>query len=41
MVEDFNASKFLVSNLEYLEFVKEDGYNIEKYWTQEGWSWNR
>lgn len=38
-VKPFKASKFLVSNLEYLEFVKDGGYDAEKYWTKEGWSW--
>ena len=38
-VAPFNASKYLVSNGEFLEFVKADGYNTESYWTKEGWSW--
>ena len=40
-LEDFSMSKFLVSNLEYLDFVQEGGYDCEKYWTEEGWRWNR
>ena len=35
-VEAFKVSKYLVSNAEYLEFVENDGYKKEKYWTQEG-----
>ncbi len=38
-VENFKASKFLVSNAEFLEFVKDAGYHTEKWWTEEGWSW--
>lgn len=38
-VKSFNASKFLVSNQEFLEFVEAGGYETEKFWTNEGWSW--
>ena len=38
-VWDFNTSRYLVSNEEYLQFVNEDGYQKEKYWTVEGWNW--
>jgi len=38
-VKDFKASKYLVSNEEYLEFVKGDGYKTKEYWTDEGWAW--
>jgi 5-histidylcysteine sulfoxide synthase/putative 4-mercaptohistidine N1-methyltranferase len=38
-VEDFKASKYLVSNAEFFEFVKDNGYKTEKWWTAEGWSW--
>lgn len=38
-VEEFSASKFLVSNSEFLQFVEDGGYEIEKWWTQEGWAW--
>ena len=38
-VDDFAASKFLVSNGEWLEFMQADGYQTERYWSQEGWSW--
>lgn len=40
-VKEFKASKFLVSNLEYLEFVEDGGYDTKQYWTEEGWKWNR
>ncbi|RUT80189.1 5-histidylcysteine sulfoxide synthase [Ancylomarina longa] len=38
-ISAFKAAKYLVSNQEYLEFVEEEGYKTEKWWTAEGWSW--
>ncbi|MGI0117933.1 5-histidylcysteine sulfoxide synthase [Zooshikella sp. RANM57] len=38
-VEDFNASKYLVSNKEFLDFVNENGYSQEQFWDKEGWQW--
>ncbi len=38
-VKDFNASQYLVSNQEFLEFVKDQGYQKKQYWTDEGWAW--
>jgi len=38
-VNDFKATKFLISNSDFLKFMQADGYNIEKYWTEEGWNW--
>ena len=38
-VMDFAASQHLVSNSEYLAFVDANGYQNEKYWTNEGWRW--
>ena len=38
-IESFTASKYLVSNHEYLEFVQDGGYAKPSYWTEEGWSW--
>jgi len=35
----FQASKFLVSNHEFLPFVEANGYQVEKYWQEEGRSW--
>ncbi|MBL1244033.1 MAG: 5-histidylcysteine sulfoxide synthase [Sulfurimonas sp.] len=35
-VESFKASKYLVSNGEYLEFVKAGGYENEEFWDDEG-----
>ncbi len=38
-VDGFRASRFLVSNGEFLEFVAADGYRTERWWTGEGWLW--
>jgi len=38
-VEDFEASKYLVSNGEYREFVAAGGYRTPGFWTEEGERW--
>ena len=38
-VKDFKASKYLVSNKEFLEFVEDGGYRNRSHWTEEGWNW--
>lgn len=38
-VSDFEAAKYLTSNKEYLEFIEDNGYTTESYWTEEGWKW--
>ncbi|SOD21097.1 5-histidylcysteine sulfoxide synthase [Nitrosomonas ureae] len=38
-VPAFQASKFLVSNQEFLPFVEANGYQTEGYWQEEGRSW--
>ncbi|MCO4799988.1 MAG: 5-histidylcysteine sulfoxide synthase [Colwelliaceae bacterium] len=38
-VNSFNASKYLVSNQEYLVFVEAGGYQQRGYWTEEGKAW--
>ncbi|MHB0960400.1 MAG: 5-histidylcysteine sulfoxide synthase [Pirellulaceae bacterium] len=38
-VWDFMASRYLVSNQEYLSFVEDRGYEQTEYWTPEGWKW--
>ncbi len=38
-VADYNASKYLVSNGEFMEFIEAGGYSTRKYWTDEGWGW--
>lgn len=38
-VPKFEASKYLITNKEYLEFVDCGGYNNKEVWTEEGWGW--
>ncbi|MFH0729446.1 MAG: 5-histidylcysteine sulfoxide synthase [Pseudomonadota bacterium] len=40
-VWDFSASRFLVSNQEFLSFVEDRGYEDRSFWTDEGWQWVR
>jgi len=35
----FSASKYLVSNGEYLEFVLSGGYENDRFWDEEGMAW--
>jgi len=37
----YRASKYLVTNGEYREFVAANGYTTERWWTAEGWSWRQ
>jgi len=36
---DFSASKFMVSNGEFYEFVVDGGYQERRFWTEDGWGW--
>jgi 5-histidylcysteine sulfoxide synthase len=38
-VPAFSASKFMVSNNEFHEFVKDGGYTVSDLWSSEGWGW--
>lgn len=38
-LHDFEISKALVTNSEYLDFIDAGGYKNFKYWLDEGWSW--
>ncbi|OUR71526.1 5-histidylcysteine sulfoxide synthase [Arcobacter sp. 31_11_sub10_T18] len=40
-IESFNASKYLVSNGEFLEFVIENGYSNDEFWSAEGLAWKK
>ncbi|XP_072919440.1 uncharacterized protein [Hemitrygon akajei] len=40
-VPEFHASKFLITNGEYWNFVQDGGYEKENYWTKEGWEWRK
>lgn len=38
-VPPFEASQFLVTQAEYLEFVLDKGYERRELWDEEGWEW--
>jgi len=38
-LEDFEASKYLVSNGEFMEFVRDGGYSKKEFWNEEGKAW--
>ena len=40
-VPDFKASKYLVSNGEFLEFVEDGGYENDEWWEEEGLRWRK
>ncbi len=40
-VSSFQASKYLVSNQEFLAFVEADGYITDSYWEEEGCGWKK
>ena len=37
----FHASKYMITNGEFLEFVRDGGYREEKYWSEDGWGWRQ
>jgi 5-histidylcysteine sulfoxide synthase/putative 4-mercaptohistidine N1-methyltranferase len=40
-VAEFKASQYLVSNQEFLEFVDDDGYQKDRFWSDEGLAWRQ
>ena len=38
-LQNYSISKALVTNQEYIEFIEAKGYQIAKYWLDEGWYW--
>lgn len=40
-IAEFQASRYLVSNEEFLEFVVDSGYTDEAFWGEEGLEWKR
>lgn len=38
-LHDFEISESLVTNGEYIEFIKDDGYQRFELWLDEGWAW--
>jgi len=41
VVKDFAASKYLVSNHEFLAFIADGGYEAQEWWGEEGWHWRQ
>ena len=39
MVNDFQISKYPITQSQYLEFVNASGYSSKKHWSQQGWRW--
>ena len=31
--------KYPVTNIQFARFVKEDGYQLHEFWSEEGWEW--
>lgn len=40
-LEPFQASRMLVSNAEFMEFVQAGGYLDGRWWSDEGWGWRQ
>jgi len=40
-VPDFAASKYMISNGEFWQFVAAGGYRTQKYWSEDGWNWRK
>lgn len=40
-VDAFSASRYLISNGEFFEFVSSGGYENASYWTEAAWAWRR
>ena len=38
-VATFQASKYLITNAEFLDFVKDGGYDNQAYWHEQSWAW--
>ncbi|GAB1600403.1 ergothioneine biosynthesis protein 1-like isoform X1 [Argonauta hians] len=38
-IPDFEATKYLVTNEEFLQFVMDKGYKRQELWSEEGWQW--
>lgn len=38
-VPAFRASKFKISNGEFLEFLRDGGYSRSEFWSEKGWQW--
>jgi 5-histidylcysteine sulfoxide synthase/putative 4-mercaptohistidine N1-methyltranferase len=38
-IDTYKASRYLVTNGEFLEFVEDEGYSDERWWDEEGLAW--
>jgi 5-histidylcysteine sulfoxide synthase len=38
-VSSFQASKYLVTNTDFLDFIKDGGYTDQSYWDESSWQW--
>jgi 5-histidylcysteine sulfoxide synthase len=38
-VESFEVSKNMITNAEFLDFIKSGGYETKDYWPEAGWNW--
>lgn len=38
-MKDFEISKYMITNEQFLEFVKDNGYSNKHFWTEDGWKW--
>ena len=38
-INNICVSKYCITNYQFLQFIKSDGYNKKEYWTPEGWRW--
>jgi 5-histidylcysteine sulfoxide synthase/putative 4-mercaptohistidine N1-methyltranferase len=38
-IPSFRAARYLTTNGEFLAFVEAGGYQDQRWWTEEGWSW--
>lgn len=38
-VQPFQATKNLITNTDFLAFIRENGYETKAFWTNEGWDW--
>jgi len=41
VIDEFQASRFLVSNQEFLQFVEAGGYREDSWWEEEGLAWRQ
>ncbi|EDO38225.1 predicted protein [Nematostella vectensis] len=39
IVPEFEATKYMITNGEFLEFVRTGGYENKSLWSKEGWEW--